>query len=268
MQDRYVGDIGDYVKLAILRALSPGRRLGVAWWLFPDSGSAGDGRHISYLASPGKWRHLDPELYNALRQVVAAGRRKIAALEDANVLPGATYFSEVIPVGATPLETRTLREGWFARCQAELADCDVVFLDPDNGFEPTSFSLGAMKGGKSVSLAALAALRRIGRALVVYHHQTRRAGGHVAELRFWADRLRARGFDRVDALRASPYSPRAFFLLDSDDELRDRAAALGKRSGGLISWYANCRTEQAEEARTVPDVFARAFPLRVETLQL
>ena len=35
MQNRYVGDIGDYLKLGILRALSPGYRLGVAWWLFP-----------------------------------------------------------------------------------------------------------------------------------------------------------------------------------------------------------------------------------------
>jgi hypothetical protein len=36
MQNRYVGDIGDYVKLAILRALSSCRSLGVAWWLFSD----------------------------------------------------------------------------------------------------------------------------------------------------------------------------------------------------------------------------------------
>jgi hypothetical protein len=240
MQDRYVGDIGDYVKLAILRALSPGRRLGIAWWLFPDSGSVGDGRHISYLGAPTKWRHLDPQLYDALEHVVASGSRKIAALEDANLLPGSIYFSEVIPTGATPYETRKRREGWFARCQAQLTGCDLVFLDPDNGLEPKAFSLGAKKGGKSVSLAALETLRQPGRTLVVYHHHTRRAEGHVAELSYWADRLRARGFDRVDALRASPYSPRAFFLLNADDEMRDRAAALGKQWGNLISWYGDC----------------------------
>lgn len=43
MQNRYVGDIGDYVKLAILRALLPGRRLGVAWWLYPDERHNRDG---------------------------------------------------------------------------------------------------------------------------------------------------------------------------------------------------------------------------------
>ncbi len=81
MQDRYVGDIGDFVKLAILRALSLGRRLGVGWWLHPDSGPPGDGRHIGYLDEPAVWRHLDPELFDALRGVVRSGRRQVAVLE-------------------------------------------------------------------------------------------------------------------------------------------------------------------------------------------
>ena len=33
MQNRYVGDIGDYVKYGLLRALADGRQLGVAWYL-------------------------------------------------------------------------------------------------------------------------------------------------------------------------------------------------------------------------------------------
>jgi hypothetical protein len=239
MQDRYAGDIGDYVKFAILRALSSGRRVGVAWWLFPDSGPAGDGRHISYLRASAKWRHLDPGIFDALGQMVKSGRRGVAALEEANLLPNAVYFSELIPAGASSAETRALRGAWFARCQALLKDCDLVFLDPDNGFETKGFSLGARDAGKHVSLEALTALRQPGRMLVVYHHHTRQSGGHAAELGRWADRLRARGFDRVDALRASPYSPRAFFLLDAGDEMRAAAVALAKRWHGLISWHPN-----------------------------
>jgi hypothetical protein len=41
MQNRYVGDTGDYLKLGILRVLSPGYRLGVAWRLFPDESHNG-----------------------------------------------------------------------------------------------------------------------------------------------------------------------------------------------------------------------------------
>ena len=239
MQNRYAGDIGDYVKFSILRALSPGRRVGVAWWLFPDSGPKGDGRHTSYLEAPAKWRHFDPEIFDALGQMVESGGRGVAALENAALLPGTLYFSEVIPTGATSAETRVSRAEWFARCKARLRDCDLVFLDPDNGFETKSFSPGARDAGKSVSLEALIALRQSGRTLVVYHHHTRQPGGHAAELCPWADRLRARGFDRVDALRASPYSPRAFFLLDANNEMRAAAAALARQWHGMISWHAN-----------------------------
>lgn len=239
MQDRYVGDIGDYVKFAILRALAPGKRLGVAWWLYPDSGPEGDGRHISYLQAPAKWRHLDPELFDVLKEVVAFDCRKVAVMENADPVPGAIYFSETIPVGPTAGATKTQRQEWFVRCRNRLTPCDLVFLDPDNGLEPKSFSLGVKVAGKSVSVAALLALRQPGRTLVVYHHHTRLAGGHIAELGHWADRLRGRGFERVDALRARPYSPRAFFLLGADDQMRARAAALAERSIGLISWHAD-----------------------------
>ena len=63
MQDRYVGDIGYYLKLGILRALSSGHRLGVAWWLFPDEARNGDGRNIGYLNRSEQWRHFDPNLF-------------------------------------------------------------------------------------------------------------------------------------------------------------------------------------------------------------
>ena len=33
MQDRYTGDIGDFAKYGLLRALEAGHRLGVAWYL-------------------------------------------------------------------------------------------------------------------------------------------------------------------------------------------------------------------------------------------
>ena len=52
MQNRYVGDIGDYLKLGILRALSPKYRLGVAWWIYPDETHNADGQHIGYLDRP------------------------------------------------------------------------------------------------------------------------------------------------------------------------------------------------------------------------
>jgi hypothetical protein len=113
MQDRYVGDIGDYVKLSILRALSPGCPLGIAWWLYPDESHNKDGRHIGYLGRPDQWRHLDPDLFDALAQMVASDRRDVRALETADVLPGAIFASEVMPVGGPIAD----RPRWLTRVQ-------------------------------------------------------------------------------------------------------------------------------------------------------
>src|SRR6476620_4333677 len=101
MQNRYVGDIGDYLKLGILRALSPGYNLGVAWWLFPDESHNGDGRHISYLSRPDQWRHFDPDLFDTLGSIVSTGRRSVRELETGDILPGAMFAREFIPTDRT-----------------------------------------------------------------------------------------------------------------------------------------------------------------------
>src|SRR4029077_3434148 len=52
MQDRYAGDVGDYVTLALRRHLSGAdRKLGIAWYLHPDTTGGG---HIRYLSDPAR----------------------------------------------------------------------------------------------------------------------------------------------------------------------------------------------------------------------
>jgi len=116
MQNRYVGDIGDYLKLSMLRALSPGYRLGVAWWLFADEAHHGDDRHVGYLNRPNKWRHFDPELFDALRCVVWSGQRNVRALQALHLIPGATYADDVIPDGGLMAQRPSARRlaGWRA----------------------------------------------------------------------------------------------------------------------------------------------------------
>ena len=236
MQDRYTGDIGDYVKLAILRALSPGTKLGVGWWRYPDEIHNADGRHVAYLRAPERWRHLDPDLFDHLAFVVASGDRRIVALQEAQILPEALYFSEVVPTAGRAAQRREDREAWLGRLTASLEPCDLVFLDPDNGLETKAFDLGAAKAGKSVAVAELLLLAKPGRSLLVYHHQTRMPGGHLVEIEHWRSRLRAAGFAKVDALRASAYSARAFFLLDAPEDMRQRAEALSQRWKGVVAW--------------------------------
>jgi hypothetical protein len=73
--------------------------------------------------------------------------------------------------------------------------------------------------------------------VIVYHHQSRRKGGHVGEMEYWADRLRGCGFATVDALRARPYSPRVFFVLDAPADVRQRAEQTATNWQGWITWH-------------------------------
>jgi hypothetical protein len=238
MQNRYVGDIGDYVKLAILRALLPGRRVGVAWWLYPDEGHNRDGRRIEYLDRPDPWRRFDPLLFDALKKIVLAQQRNVHALEQASLMPGA--FLEPIPCDVHPFPERAReRQRWLDRTNTSLESADLLFVDPDNGIAPLGLKLTRRSAGKSILMAEIVALRRSGRTVVVYHHQTRRKGGHVDELRHLAERLADAGCRVSGALRASPWSPRAFFLIDADTNILQRAQSLSAQWNGLITWHDN-----------------------------
>jgi hypothetical protein len=237
MQDRYVGDIGDFVKLAILRALTPGRQPGVIWWRYPDEDHNRDGRHVTYLDRPEKWRARDPELFDGMHEIVSRGERRIQALEVRQFLSSATYCAHPLPTDGPPSSRRANRLAWFERVSSDVADCDFVFADPDNGLEPTNFEPGAKGSGKSIALDEIAALAKPSRSLLIYHHQTRRAGGHLAEIEYWAERLSSMGLGRVDAIRARPYSPRVFFLINGSEEMRANGAAMTSLWKGDLTWH-------------------------------
>jgi hypothetical protein len=239
MQNRYVGDVGDFVKLALLRALSPGHRLGVVWYLVPDESHNGDGRHVGYLREID-WRRLDPEAFDALAKIVASGERSVMALETAGLLNRCQFVSAPLPLPRAYAERAMARAEWLDSATAEIGDCNLVLLDPDNGLQPEGFRPASAKAIKSASFADLSRFRRADRTLIVYHHHTRRKGGHADEILYNAHRLRTHGFERVDALRANRYSPRAFFILNATDEIRKRAVAFARAWGDQrVIWQEN-----------------------------
>lgn len=245
MQDRFAGDIGDYLKLALLRAVSPGFRVGVAWWLVPDEDHDGAGGHVAYSYAATKWQHIDPLLFDGLRALVREGKRSVADLEALDCIPGCRYASEPIPTPIRQRDRAPARREWFTRVLERVAGCDMIFVDPDNGLEPATYSPQSLTSSKSVTYSELRALAENGRCVIVYHHQTRRPGGHHAEIDFLADRLRTKGFERVDAIRARPYSPRVFFILNAPDAVAEGAAALASRHPGVFSWHEHFKREES-----------------------
>jgi hypothetical protein len=243
MQNRYVADIGDYVKLAILRALAPGRRLGVVWWLFADEDHNADGGHREYLDRRNEWKHLDPDLFDALFKIEHEKAHDVRAIENSSVLPEAVFVSDPIPCEARPYSLRPgERKKWIEATKETVKDCNLVFLDPDNGIASPRQKLTQQRAGKCVTIDEIKALQGCGRAMVIYHHQTRLKGGHHFEIRNLFARLRESGVSVSGALRATPWSPRVFFILNGDRELLDGAKNFADRWGERISWHSESPT--------------------------
>lgn len=187
MQDRYVGDIGDFGKYGLLRALCrpqfgnerPDLALGVVWYLVPDEKHNGDGKHIRYLGPPyrEKFRECDPPLYDALVRIARSGSRSVSTIREAGILPPRTVFFETrltfrgMPsIGKTAMRLRCDHRGrWADTGLRETDGCDLVFFDPDNGLE-CRVKRHHGKGPKYVFFDEVEPYLRRGQSLVIYQH--------------------------------------------------------------------------------------------------
>lgn len=243
MQNRYVGDIGDYVKFALLRRILEveGGQLGIAWYLYPDEAN-GDGGHTEYLDRPESesWRHLDGELFGKLKALVDRNERCICAIQrDSEILGSNTrFFSEVLKPPRT-LRPNTVanfrarqewRKAWFVNLHSKLEGCNVIFADPDNGlFETRNYRYGTVEHWKRIPLSEVETLAGGGRTVVIYHHHTRRKGGHNAEINFWLGKL---GRNAI-AVRSSAWAPRSLFVVNPSERTTDELSKFAAKSTKL-----------------------------------
>ncbi len=194
MQDRYVGDVGDFAKYALLRRLI-GRsgerqiRLGVVWCLFPNERHNNDGGHVSYLRKP-EFEALDDPLLAALRDIVETDSRCISAVSDGRLLSDGTLFYDA--TAAAPTTLRLSRNDrikhrieWLDCCLRMTEKCELVFFDPDNGVEVASVPKHHPNVGKYIYWDELMPIWQRGQTLLVYHHlnRTKPAARQVCDLR-------------------------------------------------------------------------------------
>jgi len=165
MQDSYVGDIGDYGKYSLLRAfceeISP---IAVNWYKVEASTDTmqNDGKFISYLDSPSKYRSFDPPLFDSLSKIVKEDKdRTLARIEAENLFPG-IFFSE-------PLSSP--RELWHQRALQATKNTDVIFLDPDNGLETERMYETDSATFKHVKWNELKDYYQRGQSVILYQHR-------------------------------------------------------------------------------------------------
>ena len=96
MQNRYVGDVGDFGKLGMLRYIErAGIKVGINWYLTEDENHNKDGKHIGYMHDK-KFEGIDDDLRNALSSLVNGNNRSVLLLENMKLLQADIYYHEII----------------------------------------------------------------------------------------------------------------------------------------------------------------------------
>jgi crotonobetainyl-CoA:carnitine CoA-transferase CaiB-like acyl-CoA transferase len=166
MKNQYFGDINDYRKYGLLRCLSGQGvlRTAICWMLTPDD-DRGDGGRTGYLHEPGKWRAYDPPLFDSLAGCLAQrGSRNIVWAESSGILPGATFYTNLLTDNAAE-RRQYLREFLVAA-----RDCELVFFDPDNGLEVGSVPYGRSGSRKYLYWHELRDAFQATHSILVYQH--------------------------------------------------------------------------------------------------
>ncbi len=181
MQNKYVGDIGDFGKYGLLRHLTgmtdkatPGDalRLGVAWYLNDSPGAGGD------MTSYPDLEECDSRLYEVLQNLIAPENRKVTKVENSGMLPDDTLYHNALLIS-------NARTRWFKGVLKETEGADVVFLDPDNGIASPKTPFGSLK---HVLPYELDLFYERGQSLIIYHHLAR--ANAVTQIKGLSERLR------------------------------------------------------------------------------
>ena len=207
MQDKYVGDIGDFGKYGLLRTLSgiepeaePRYRLGIVWYLQLDA-------KLQYLSAPGGFCHYDKELFGALLDIVSRQTRTVEEVEHREILSKSTvFFAEHVP-------GRHKRGEWLSRALEETEETEIVFLDPDNGLATTRMEAEGRRSQKHAYLDEVSPFVKRGQTVIIYQSYWRGDGDRrQTEVRRWRDE-RLRELDLDERPRVVGTTDRAFIVL-------------------------------------------------------
>lgn len=171
MQDRYAGDVGDYGKIGLLKCLQAhGFTIGVNWYRVPEldveknkdgTFKQDDGKYLI----PDSIIECDPHLAERLTEI-AKGERSVVSLQNAGFIPNAVYFDEYLTVEG--------RNEWRELAKKLFTDCNLVFMDPDNGLLVKSVGRQSAKSVKYAFYEEVREYIESGKSVLVYNHRCRK----------------------------------------------------------------------------------------------
>ena len=250
MQDKFVGDVGDFGKYGLLRALtSPphgdGERqlsLGIVWYMVREGGTGSPkkpGPAHRYLQQGDAFRDYDQPLFDALARVVKSKRRTVRSIERSNIFPQGTEFYG-IPLATEGRELASIarlaqRGQWVRGALKKMTGCDIVFVDPDTGLD-AGVRPHSEKAAKYAFFEELSPYLCRGQSLVIYQHLNPHypLEGQVEQINERVAEIKARLQTSVAiALLFRPLPRRAFFIVPNK---RDEDVLSRRTEGFLACW--------------------------------
>jgi hypothetical protein len=177
MQNHFFGDINDYYKYGLLRLLSGfgQKKIGVCWMLRPDDAPK-LGQKTHYLDDPHTWRRYDPDLFDCLRKSVKDdGDRNVKRLEASNLLPSATFYSEILT------DPGMQRQSYFTEVYRRFSGVDLIFFDPDTGLEVKRPKIGNKDSSKFLYWHEVAKAFQRGHSLLIIQFFLGVTAGAISE---------------------------------------------------------------------------------------
>lgn len=224
MQDKYVGDIGDFGKYALLNylRLRSGLGLSVVWyWVNPEhtdkAHQKNDGKYIHYLGLNGhtpdtQLQRLEPGIFCLLQHIVANPlTRNIKAIENSHPLGNTTVFHSASLSDAVLSRERSK---WFQSALKRIRPEDILFLDPDNGLASETKDGESITDAKHVLRSELRDFWMNGHPIIVLYHHLNRSCPHETQIGILQKEIESSLKNSVVLpLRYRRGSSRAFFVV-------------------------------------------------------
>jgi len=177
MKNQYFGDINDFRKYGLLRTLCGNDlSLAVCWMLTEDDGGQ-DGGKRRYLKEERYWCKFDETLFASLKQTSDRDKQNVCYAEKWGILSTAQfYFSDSVPTDTGE------RQRYFERffLKSRKTKFDLIFFDPDNGWEVPSAPYRAKRSVKHVYSDELWSTFSRGHSVLFYQHFARPREGRDA----------------------------------------------------------------------------------------
>jgi len=223
MQNIYAGDIGDFGKFGLLRALAEKYIIGINWY-DPGAPAFEQGKDGEKKNNDGKYRDFskvrecDDDLAEALESI--KDDHSIKKLEELELIDNAVYYGA--EAGEQVPRDNDARTEWHKKALAALKNCGIVFLDPDNGLLCKSVKGGSAKSVKYTyyeEVAEYLTKKSKVKAVIIYNHRSRLSkdkyfGGIIDKLcqEAKADRK------LIQTITFHRCTVRDYFIISMDDE--------------------------------------------------